>query len=393
MQQISKKRWGVFGWGVFASALLHLTVAAFFLLKLPEQSPKPPEEETLQVDLVPPPEEKKPEEKKPEETKPPEEKKPEEKKAEEKKPVEKPPAPPKAEKPPVPPKAEKPPPPPPAPPPPPLEETKPSEEKPKPEAEQPKAQEQNKQASGQQGKPQTLQPLRRVFEFGDKDTGPQKSETGDASVAGAKPPSSVPEPTPAETEAAGKKPVSEEPPANPVPKDIELPQVETADIHPEKNGPAAEAIGEAKTDFEQAKPPEGAKPETKETAKLEKPNELTEAKTLFSQKGTSDPVAKTAMGDLPRGVRVGQLCSTELGEQLKHSSSDYRPQVLPSYRLPRGTVLDVRRGAFGAIGGRWYNVSFRCEVDADATKVVSFAFDVGSAVPRSEWKNRGFPED
>jgi hypothetical protein len=92
-------------------------------------------------------------------------------------------------------------------------------------------------------------------------------------------------------------------------------------------------------------------------------------------------------------VRVGQLCSTELGEQLKHSSSDYRPQVLPSYRLPRGTVLDVRRRACGSVGGRWYNVSFRCEVDADATKVVSFAFDVGSAVPRSEWKNRGFPED
>jgi len=70
MQQTSGKKWGAFGWGIFASVLLHLAVVGFFLVKLPVPAPQP-EEETVSVDLVPPPEEKKPEEKKPEE-KPPE---------------------------------------------------------------------------------------------------------------------------------------------------------------------------------------------------------------------------------------------------------------------------------------------------------------------------------
>jgi hypothetical protein len=398
MPKILENRWGVFGWGVFASVLLHLTVAAFFFVKLPEQPPQPPEEETVNVDLVPPPEEKKPEEKKPE-LKVPEEPKPEEKKAEEK-PAEKPAEPPKAEA-----KAEEPAPPPP-PPPPPLEqpkapeekppEAKPPEEKPpeeeQPKAEQPKAEEQSAQASDQQGKPQPIQPLRPVFEFGDKNTGPQKSEAGDASAAGAEPDVTPPngKPEPVETASATKPPADDKPPANPVPDDIELPQVEAGDTHQEKNGPPAGAIGEAKTDFEQAEPSEMAKAEAKEPAKPA-PVALTEAKTLFSRNATDDPVAKTAMDNLPRGLRVAQLCTTELREQLRHSPSGYRPELLPSYRLSNGTVLEVRRGAFRA-SARWYDMSFRCEVDADATKVLSFAFDVGDQVPRSQWKSRGFPQ-
>jgi hypothetical protein len=42
--------------------------------------------------------------------------------------------------------------------------------------------------------------------------------------------------------------------------------------------------------------------------------------------------------------------------------------------------------------GRWYDLSYRCEIDADAMKVVSFAFDVGEPIPRSEWRKRGLPD-
>lgn len=397
MPKILEHRWGAFGWGVFASVLLHLTVAAFFFVKLPERQPTPPEEETLNVDLVPPPEEKKPEEKKPEAQKPeekkpeltvPEEPKPEDKKAEEK-PAEKPAEPPKAQE-----KAEEPAPPPPPPP----EQPKPPEEKPpeekpsqeQPKPEQPKAEEPSAQASDQPGKPQPIQPLRPVFEFGDKNSGPQKSEVGDASAAGARPDVTPPngKPEPVETATATKPPVDDKPPAKPVPDDIELPQVEVGDTHQEKNGPPAEAIGEAKTDFEQAKPSEMAKAE--EPAKPA-PDALTEAKTLFSRNATDDRVAKTAMDNLPRGMRVAQLCTTELREQLRHSPSGYRPELLPSYRLSSGTVLEVRRGAFRA-SARWYDMSYRCEVDAEATKVLSFAFDVGDQIPKSQWKSRGFPQ-
>ncbi len=177
MQKIVKKRWGEISWGVAASIALHVAVVAFFLVKLPEQPPEPPKEETVNVDLVPPPEEKKPEEKKPPE-KPPELPKIEE----------------KAEKPPAPPPAPPPPPPPP--------EVKP-EEKP-PEA--PKSEAKN-DPSGKDGKGQPIPVLRPVFEFGDKDTGPRKSETGNAAVEAGKPPATPDvrkpeEPKPTETAVA-----------------------------------------------------------------------------------------------------------------------------------------------------------------------------------------------
>lgn len=395
MQQVSAKKWGALGWGIFASVLLHLAVVAFFLVKLPVPAPQP-EEETVSVDLVPPPEEKKPEEKPPE-LKMPEEPKPEEPKPEEKKAQEKP-----AEKPAEPPKEAKAEPPPPPPPPPPSQEAKAPDEKPPEKAPEAPAAE-NAQSKEQAGKSQPLSVLQPVVEFGDKDTGPEKSNEGDASVAGVKPdvapPSAEPKPEPLqdqakpeETAEAAKAPESKEPPANPVPEDVELPQVDLSDNHAEKNGPAAGTASEAKTSFEQAKPPAAAKPEVTATTAADKPTELTEAKTLFSQNMTNDPVARTAMGDLPRGVRVGKLCNTELAEQLKRSSDAHRPELVPTYMLPSGTVLEARRSQFRAVSGRWYNVSFRCEVDADATKVVSFAFDVGDVIPKSQWKSRNIAQ-
>lgn len=393
MQQVSTKKWGAFGWGIFASVLLHVAVVAFFLVKLPLPAPQP-EEETVSVDLVPPPEEKKPEEKPPElkvpEQPKPEEKKPEEKKAEEK-PTEKPAEPPKEEK------AEQPPPPPPPPPPP--EQAKAPEKKP-PEEKPPEAAAKDAESKEPAGKGQPMPVLRPVTEFGDKDTGPKKSTEGDASVTGLKSDTAKlsPEPKPAppedqarpeETADAAKAPESKEPPATPVPQDVELPQIDLADSHAEKNGPASGAENEAKTSFELAKPPKATKPDATATAQADKPVELTEAKTLFSQSMTNDPVARTAMGDMPRGARVAELCSTELKQQLIHGSPAYRPEILPSYSLKKGTILQASN-AFRA-SGRWYDVSFRCEVDDGATKVKSFSFAVGNPVPKSEWKSRGLP--
>ncbi|RVC65478.1 DUF930 domain-containing protein, partial [Mesorhizobium sp. M2A.F.Ca.ET.046.02.1.1] len=40
---------------------------------------------------------------------------------------------------------------------------------------------------------------------------------------------------------------------------------------------------------------------------------------------------------------------------------------------------------------QWYDLSFRCEVDADATRVLSFNFRVGGLVPPGDWTRRRFP--
>lgn len=65
MQQVLAGRWRGKGWAVAVSVLLHLAVVAIFLFELPERIAEPQEPESISVDLVPPPEEKKAEEGKP----------------------------------------------------------------------------------------------------------------------------------------------------------------------------------------------------------------------------------------------------------------------------------------------------------------------------------------
>ena len=372
MTDLSGRPRGDIRWGIPASILVHVVFAAALFFHLPVDQSEPQKEETVQIEIVPPPEEPKPEEKKPEEAKPEETKPPEPAKQEEAKKAEPPPPPPEPPKQEEAKKAEPPPPPPPAP-----------EEKP---AEPPPAEE---------AKKQPLPVLRPVFEFGEKDAGPKKSLTGNASKETTNPPAEskanaeAVEPVKQAEEAPA---VVEAPPANPVPDDIQLPEVGIAAANGLQNGPIAGTSPDAtKTEIVTAPPIASPKSDPSKTPTPGKPVELTEAKTLFSQSATGDAIATIAMGNVPRGVRAGQLCATELREQLRHSPQSYRPEMLPAYRLPSGTVLEVRRGAFRA-NAQWYDLSFRCEVDEDATKIVSFAFDIGAPVPQSEWRKRGFPE-
>ncbi|MER8954903.1 DUF930 domain-containing protein [Mesorhizobium sp. M0833] len=196
---------------------------------------------------------------------------------------------------------------------------------------------------------------RPVFQFGEKDAGPRKSLDGNSAEDG-----------------------SEQPPAPQDPNNQDLAQP-----------PAVTAV-----DGNDQAPPPGAsqppKPKPADVANVQKPLKLEEAKRLFSQAATDDPIATTAMKNVPRAVRIGQLCNTELAQQLVHASPPYFPDSLLEYRLKAGTVMNVASAPFPA-NGQWYDLSFRCEVDPDATKVVSFAFRVGNPVPRSEWKRRGLP--
>jgi hypothetical protein len=166
----------------------------------------------------------------------------------------------------------------------------------------------------------------------------------------------------------------------------------------EDTGPREATDGNAAREVEtQAEEPDI--PETEEESDLpavapaeEPPPALTEARTLFSRALTDDPAAMTAMGTLPRGIRAGELCTTELREQLRNAGRQYWPDLLPSYRLPEGNVMRVREAAFRA-RGQWYALGFRCEIDDNAMRVLSFAFDIGAAIRREEWQARGFPEN
>ncbi|NEH40098.1 DUF930 domain-containing protein, partial [Rhizobium ruizarguesonis] len=233
-----------------------------------------------------------------------------------------------------------------------------------------------------------LSATRPVFEFGDKNTGRMKSDTGnssqgEASLTPVPPPSAQPQVQPEPAERAADKPQPiEQPPGNPVPKDVNLPELTAVDSHPERNAPSVPATGEARTSFEPEKPSEAKKP-TQQKDEAPK-DQLPQVKTLFSQSANDDPVARAALGNMSPGQRVNELCMTELSQQLAHESSKYWDAALPSYSLTNQTVVDVRKGVFTS-GGNWYGIQFRCEVNADATKILSFAYKVGGLIPRSQY--------
>jgi hypothetical protein len=233
--------------------------------------------------------------------------------------------------------------------------------------------------------------LNPVFQFGEKDAGPQQSPDGNSAQEGSATPEPEREPdkqelakTPAQPGEAPDSNSAEDTPASSETqreldkKDVAGPQALTADR------PSDQA----------AQPPPGAtetpSPKPTQAAKKQEAVKPEQAKKLFSQKATGDVIATTAMGDVPRGVRAGRLCVTELREQLQNGLPPYYPDLLPSYRLEEGTVIDVPTAAF-RVAGEWYDLSYRCEVDANATRVVDFAFRVGGLLPRSEWRRRKLP--
>ncbi|RUM03060.1 DUF930 domain-containing protein [Rhizobium anhuiense] len=331
-------------WGIVASVVAHIPIIALLIFGLPKIDPKPAEDESVKVELVPPPEEKKPEPK-------PEENAPEPKPPEEAK-----------KQPPPPPKAAK-----------------------LPEA--PVA-------------PQPQRVARPVFEFAEKDSAPEQSERGIPQQAEA-PKSPVVETKPEETSPAEppqpQKPEVQDtvPAANPLPQDIELPEVETAEANPEKNGPAATGHDEAKTNFEPAKPSTNSTATTSSKppdVEAKESNKLTKAKTLFTDDFVSDRAVKMAMNNLPRSTRGGRLCWSELREQLLHSSAAYDPNIIevPQYELPNGNFLALKGSAFYD-GQKLHQLAFSCEVNDNATKIVSFEFGVGNVIPKSEWARYHYP--
>ena len=109
---------------------------------------------------------------------------------------------------------------------------------------------------------------------------------------------------------------------------------------------------------------------------------------LYSQDATGDAVATTSMAGVPRDQRAAKLCASALQQQLLDAS--YVPDLVPFVPLEVGNILDVPKAAFHA-RTTWYRLSFRCEIDTNATTVLSFTFRVGPAIPPDEWARLGLP--
>jgi len=368
-------------WALAASLILHALIGAFLFFGVPRSEQQPDQQEQpVNVAIVPPPEKPKP------------------------KPAPKPPEP-KAEK-----KAEKPP-----------------EQKPPPEP--PKTPDDHV--------------LKRVFQYGQKDTGPEKSLDGSsakpntpspAKDEAAKPPV-VPTPAPTQPAAPAtpqqqtepskpdEKPATAAPDEKPAQSEEKQATEDTDKQQPDKQEAApqtdeeqavvapkplaaeagnkpAPAAGKAKPkpaktmSFKSArafKAPSGkaGKSSPANTAAAGSPiySGLPGVRKLFSQGATGDAFATSSMENVPRGQRVATLCGNVLSQELQ--SADYSIKWVPTIQLDKGNVLNPPLAAFST-RNTWYNLNFRCEVDADATRVLSFNFRVGSIVPPGEWASRGF---
>jgi hypothetical protein len=148
-----------------------------------------------------------------------------------------------------------------------------------------------------------------------------------------------------------------------------------------------------------ATPPDETKPQASKPAEAkpkQRSNELDRAQDLFSPKSLFDPRVMQAIGKLPRKGRIRQLCNIEALEQIRRQMPGSYPDILVPYGPSGGTItndtLDAKGGAFRS-GSNWYNVEFKCQVDANTTKVVSFRFAIGGAVPKNEWSARRLPLD
>ncbi|MBB2753800.1 UNVERIFIED_ORG: hypothetical protein GGI57_004529 [Rhizobium aethiopicum] len=123
-----------------------------------------------------------------------------------------------------------------------------------------------------------------------------------------------------------------------------------------------------------------------------KPAEFVAASRLFSDKVLADPRsrrAREALRGLAGSERNLQLCDLEALEQVRHARPDMRPDLLAPYAMApekiSGNSVEVRGGALRS-NRAWYNIQFKCGLDAGSGKVTSFALLVGDAIPQGEWQ-------
>jgi len=201
-----------------------------------------------------------------------------------------------------------------------------------------------------------------VFRFGPRDSGPKRSTQGGAATG-------------SEAKAESEPPARIEP-TSPADKPTGTPAV-TAQLEPARKAPVSTV------------PPPKPQPEPARSSAREP--QLHEARKLYSASANGSVESTRAMGRIPRDVRAGELCVSELRDQLLNADPPFLPDLLPQTRLKEGTVIEIRNNAFRSFG-QWFELSYRCEIDPEATKVLSFAYRVGDPIPRSQWARRGFPK-
>lgn len=339
-------------WGLTPSLILHALIIALLVYgssRLPQQQP---DDGAVNVVMVPPPEQMKPK--------------------------------------PVPPKDTK------------------VEKPPEPKVEKPIEQKVEKPSSP----PSSIEVLKPVFQFGAKDSGPRQSLDGNSAQENSASPTKTEDPKqPAVMNDSESKSAAE--PERPKQEDTasnrEAVQDKAKDASSPKPDQQEANVASADTqeavtgDEGQIELPMAAAAPRPRPAKVAKPasvgarksnstdvaaaspqgySNLPGVRRLNSQRATGAALAETSMAGVPRDQRAGKLCASALQRQLL--SEGYVAELIPFRLLKAGNVLDFPDATFRTRTA-WYRLSFRCEVDANATRVLSFVSRTGAVVPQAEW--------
>lgn len=126
---------------------------------------------------------------------------------------------------------------------------------------------------------------------------------------------------------------------------------------------------------------------------------MVQATHLQSAKVLADPRSakgRKALGQLAPSERIVELCNIEAMEQVHLWKAALKPDFLVAYAMAdtelSGQKLRADGGAFRS-KRRWYTIGFTCEVTPDLKQVLSFAFAVGSEIPKSDWADHNLSAD
>lgn len=338
MQLFSERWWEKIRWGAPISVGLHLLVIPLLLIQLPQEAPKLEGEQSVNVELVPPPQAKQQEK--------------------------------------------------------PKQQAQPKKEQPKPQPaparQQPQAFESAAAKTKQDVKIAQLPPTAKA-EKKDVVDEARKTAAADAAatVKAAKEEAKAPkqpetdkplpqQPAVLSSAANGDESAAENKPA--------------AKAEAEMTVPRADPMPVRKPVDDKEK---GDKTEGKTEAKAKLPaDRFVEAKELFSAKSIADPRVKQAMGQLPVKKRILQLCSIEALEQIRNQRPEDFPDMLVPFGPSGGFIgkeqIDASGGAYRS-KGTWHDVNFKCKVNLETVEVVSFSYAIGGVVPQASWKSRKLP--
>lgn len=105
-----------------------------------------------------------------------------------------------------------------------------------------------------------------------------------------------------------------------------------------------------------------------------------------------DPAVVKGLRLLDMTTRLEQRCDIEAMDRIARDEKGYRPD-----RIVAAATADTRMeadeieagGAAVRSKGMWYRMSYVCRTSDDHMQVLDFSYEIGEAIPESDWENFG----